>query len=992
MDNVKSNNVRLSKSDYEPQFGIFRELMKFRVREILLVSSFYDAFVLEEDGGLSERIFSEYIDLNLRFIPRVHRVSTAKEALRALEAEHFDLVITMTRISTMNVNQFGKKVKELRPGMPVILLTYEWLEVDLLIKLRETRAIDRVFYWTGDTRILLAIIKYIEDSMNIDNDIKQGVHAILVIEDSPRFYSLFLPIIYTEIMTQTRALISEGVNDLHRLLRMRARPKILLAETYEEGNHLYNKYKQNLLGVISDIRFPRNGKIDRTAGFTFAARVKDDIPDLPFLLQSSNLENREIALSLGLDFLHKNSDNLLYDLHRFILSNFGFGDFVFKDAGGREVARARNLQEFERVIQYVPVDSIEYHATRNHISRWLRARTEFACAHNLRPRKVSDFSDIEELRNFIKLEIQKLINRNQMGVIGDFGKSQFDSRNAFIKLGSGSLGGKARGIAFLNTLLAQTNLDEIFDDVDIRTPHTFVICSGVFEEFVKFNNLQEFAISVSDNEAIAEKFLEAKLSANTLNHLHTLLEQVKYPVAVRSSSLLEDSQSLPFAGLYSTYMLPNNHPDIQVRLQQLSGAVKLVFASVFYKSPKEYVKNTNFRIEEEKMAVIIQEVVGQVVNNRIYPVVSGVAQSYNYYPFSHMEPEDGVVELALGLGVTIADGGQTYRFSPRYPEMNPPYSSAAEFMEKSQSFFYALDLSRAGMKIDRDEKFSLTKLPLVEAERDGMLFFVASTFSGEDNAIKDTISIVGPRVITFANLLKYKVFPLAEIVGELLKIGRESFGSHVEVEFALDLSKDKTRKPEFYLLQIRPMVTGRESVEISMEETKPEDIVLMSAHAMGNGVFSDLYDLVYVDPDSFDRSKTRQIAYEIGEINNLFIKEDRRYILIGFGRWGTSDPWLGIPVKWHQMSRARILIESNLVNFNVEPSLGSHFFHNLTSLGLGYFHIAKTTDKEFILWDWIKKQKFINQTGYVRHIRFSHPFEVKINARNSSGIVLKPGD
>ncbi|MCP5102568.1 MAG: phosphoenolpyruvate synthase, partial [bacterium] len=654
---------------------------------------------------------------------------------------------------------------------------------------------------------------------------------------------------------------------------------------------------------------------------------------------------------------YKNSDNLLYDLHRFILSNFGFGDFIFKDSSDREIGRAGNLVEFERVIQYVPGESIEYHSRNNHISRWLRARTEFACAEKLRPQKVSDFKDIEELRSSIQLEIRKLINRNQLGVIGDFGQAQFDSQNAFIKLGTGSLGGKARGIAFINTLLAQTRLDETFADVDIRTPHTFVICSDVFEEFVAVNHLQGFAVSGTDNEMVAKRFVEAELPAKIVNDLRTLLEKVKYPIAVRSSSLLEDSQSLPFAGLYTTYMLPNNHTEIMTRLKQLCAAVKLVFASVYYKSPKEYVKNTNFRIEEEKMAVIIQQIVGQVQNDRVYPVVSGVAQSYNYYPISHMEPEDGVVELALGLGATIADGGRTFRFSPQYPEMNPPYSSAAEFLQKSQNQFYALDLSEKDLEIKRDEKFSLVSLSLEEAETDGTLFFVAGTFSGEDNAIRDTISIKGPRVVTFANLLKYNVFPLADILKELLRIGWESFGSHVEIEFALNLYKDKSKKPDFYLLQIRPMVTGRESVEIMMDEIDPADAVVMSAHSMGNGVFKDMYDLVYVDPETFDRSKSRLIAHEVGEINKTFIAENKRYILIGFGRWGTSDPWLGIPVEWHQMSCARMVVEANLGDFKVDPSLGSHFFHNLTSLGLGYFHISRTTDREFVLWDWIKEQK-----------------------------------
>ncbi|MCP4219005.1 MAG: phosphoenolpyruvate synthase [bacterium] len=977
-------------NDYEPLFHGFHDLMKYRVREILLVSSFYDAFVLEEDGGISERIFSEYIDLNLRYIPRVHRVSNAEEALKALKKHHFDLVITMTRISNMNIDEFGREIKKIKPGMPVILLTYEWVDVNLLIKVRDSKSIDKVFYWTGDTRILLAIIKYIEDLKNRDRDIKQGVRLILLIEDSPRFYSLFLPILYTEIMTQTRNLISEGVNDLHRLLRMRARPKIIMAETYEEGKKLYKKYKNSLLGVISDIRFPRKGKIDKHAGFRIAKKLKQDIPDLPFLLQSSNLENKETAFQNGLDFVYKNSPNLLVDIRRFILSNFGFGDFVFRNAEGHEFGRASSLQKFEQLLQYIPGESLDFHAHRNHISIWLRARTEFQCAEKLRPKQVSDFENVEGLRTYILYEIQELIRKNQYGVIGDFGKTRIDSKNSFVKLGSGSLGGKARGLAFLNTLLARVKLNEKFEKVDIRTPHTFVVCSDVFEEFMTANNLQEYAIAESDNKKIARKFLRAKLPQRIVSDLGILLDQITYPIAVRSSSLLEDSQSLPFAGLYYTYMLPNNHKLLKTRLKQLCNATKLVFASVFYLSPKEYVKNTNFRIEEEKMAVIIQQIAGETYNQRNYPVVSGVAQSYNFYPISHMEPEDGVVELALGLGATIADGGQTYRFSPKYPQMNPPYASAADFLKKSQNRFYALNLAHSNFKIFDDEKFNLERLDLNAAEEDGSLFFVAGTFSAQDNAVRDTISIKGPRVVTFANLLKYNLFPLAEILEEILKMGREAFGSHVEIEFAVNLFKDKTRTPEFYLLQIRPMVVGKENVEICMEDIAKEEVVCMSKHAMGNGVFTNLYDLVYIDPELFDASKTRDMAQEVGEINRKLIDEKRRYILLGFGRWGTSDPWLGIPVEWHEMSGAQIIIESNLEGFNIEPSLGSHFFHNLTSLGLGYMHIAKTSEEEFVLWDWIREQETLQKGTYIRHIRVEKPFEVKINARGARGAILKP--
>lgn len=984
---IKENGIPL---DYEPQFGIFHDLIKFRVREILLVSSFYDAFVLEEDGRLSERIFSEYIDLNLRFIPRIIRVSSAEEAISALEKGSFDLVITMTRLTGMDSLEFGKRVKSMDPDMPVVLLTYDWIPPDKLIRFRETGYIDKVFYWGGDTKILLAIIKYVEDRKNVDNDIKLGVRVIVVIEDSPRYYSLFLPIIYREIMTQTRLLISEGVNDLHRILRMRARPKIIMAETYEQGISLYTKYRKNLLGIISDIRFPRKGKIDPDAGFRFARKIKEKIPDLPILLQSSNSKNREKAYSMGLDFLSKYSSNMLQELQTFILTNFGFGDFVFRNESGEEIGRAKNLHEFRKMIDIIPDESLRFHAGKNHISIWLRARTEFETAESLRPKQISDFKGIDGLRSFIRREIHNLLNKNQYGVITDFGQVTFDSENSFVRLGSGSLGGKARGLAFLNALLAKTGLNEKFSEVEVKTPHTFVICSEVYEEFMKNNELLKFAINEQDNTKIAKRFLKGKLPEKITIDLKILLENVDYPIAVRSSSLLEDSQLLPFAGLYSTYMLPNNRTESSKNLRQLKDAVKLVYASVFFKSPKEYVKNTNFRIEEEKMAVIIQEIVGQEYNDKFYPVISGVAQSYNYYPISHMEPEDGIVQLALGLGPLIVEGGQVFRFSSKYPEMNPPYSNAAEFLKKSQNVFYALDIKNSPQSIGIDEKFSLKKYNLNDAENDGTLFYVASTFSGQDNAIKDTVSIDGPRVITFANILKHSLFPLSDILNEILDIGSKSFGSHIEIEFAVNLSSEKGRVPEFNFLQIRPMVAGGESIEIDIEKENPQVMICSSCHPMGNGRIDDISDIVFIDPDKFDISKSRTIASEIGSINMQLVNEERKYILIGFGRWGTSDPWLGIPVEWHQISGAKVVIESFIKDFRIDPSLGSHFFHNMISLQMGYFHINDKVEDEYINWEWLQNQKPQVETGFVKHIRLDKELSIIINAKNSKGVIFLP--
>jgi len=984
--------INLKADDYKPQFGIFHDLMKFRVREILLVSSYYDAFILEEDGRISEKIFSEYIDLNLRFIPRITRVSTASEAISLLKKKRFDMIITMTRIADMNPMLFGIKVKELFPKMPIVLLTYEWIEVDLLIKFRTTNSIDKVFYWTGDTRILLAIIKYIEDMVNLKNDIKLGVKVIMIIEDSPKYYSKFLPIIYTEIMTQTRRLISEGVNDLHRLLRMRARPKILLAETFNQAMNLYKKYGDSFLGIISDVRFPIKTKIDHLSGVKFAKFIKSKIPDLPILLQSSEEKNREKAYENNLGFLNKNSANLLHELSKFIKNNFGFGDFVFRDKKGNEISRAKNLQELAEKIMKIPDESILYHANKNHISIWLRARTEYELAEKIRPKKVSDYNDINGIRQHIASLIQNTIAKSQAGIIADFSVNKHDYGNSFIRIGEGSLGGKARGLAFINTLLYESNLKNKFKDIDIKIPHSFVICSEIFEEFIERNNLQAFAIKEKDNNKIAKKFLKARFNKTLHTNLKQLLTNISYPLAIRSSSLLEDSQMLPFAGLYSTYMLPNNHQDIKIRLKQLEDAVKLVFASVFFKSPKEYIKNTNFRIEEEKMAVIIQQIAGNNYDNNFYPVVSGVAQSYNFYPISHMEANEGIVQLALGLGATIAEGDKIYRFSPYYPEMPPPYSSPYDFLKNSQNYYYALNLSNKNIKITKDEKCSLNKLDLTDAEKHGTLYFTASTLSNEDYMIRDTIMVKGPRLLTFAPLLKYNKFPISDIIKELLKLGYDSFGSHIEIEFAINLYKESNKKPEFYLLQIRPMIAGQECREVNFSGYEFKDSLIMSDNALGNGKFDNLTDIVYVDPDKFDISKTREIANEIEKINNKFIELNKRYILIGFGRWGTSDPWLGVPVEWFQISQAGIIIESYLNDFRIDPSQGSHFFHNITSLNIGYMHIGKKTNSEFIDWDKIKKINAVESLNFVKHIKLKNPFAVFINGKASKGIIAKSYD
>lgn len=986
--------------EYRPQFLGFRDLMQYRVREILLVSTPYDAFVLEEDGQLSEKLFGEYLDLNLQFVPRIDRVSSAEEAFAALQQKTYDLVITMPRISDMNPFDFGKQVKETYPGKTVVMLTYDSISQEMAERIRNEKAIDRIFHWSGNSRILLAIVKYVEDLGNLEFDSGLGVQIILVVDDSPLFYSRFLPVIYTEVMKQTRYLLSHAVNDLHRLLRMRARPKILLAETYEEAVAVMDRYRNNLLGVISDSGFPREGKLDPLAGLQLAVKAKQDIPDLPFLLQSEEAGNERQAAEAGISFLPKNRPDLFAELRKYMLNNYGFGEFIFKYPDGRVIARAADIADFEKVIFDLPEESLLYHAGHNHFSRWFRARTEFEVASQLRYQDVANFSGATAIRKYILDCMHDFFKRYQKEVILDFGASKMDLENSFIKLGNGSLGGKSRGVAFFNSLLAKSDLPQKYPDLKFKTPRSFTICSDVFEEFVEGNDLHEFAIGCEDQAEIVRRFLETPLPAEIIANLRRLIATADYPFAVRPSSSLEDSQTLPFAGIYKTYFLPNQHPDGEIRLQQLLDAVRMVYASVFFKGPKQYIKNAGLRIEEEKMAVLIQEAVGERHGDIFYPVISGVAQSYNFYTYSHMRPEDGSVSLALGFGKTIVEGGQIYRFSPAYPEMNPPYSSPEEFMKKTQDYFYALHYGASPIRMAADAQCAFEKLDIEQAERDGTLALVASAYSREDDLITDSLSVQGPRIVTFAPVLKYGLLPLPAVIRDLFQMGKWAFGSDVEIEFAVNIPIDKRKKPEFYFLQIRPMLTGQEGFEAISERARERcaeadpraNAICGSSHTIGNGIFRELYDLIFVDPDTFHRSETNRIAHEIGELNQQLQEEGRKCVLLGFGRMGTADSWLGIPLSWSQMSQAKVVIEADWGNFQADPSLGSHFYHNLTSLKMGYFHIGLPyDDQEYINWDWLKGVPVFRQTGHVKHLRFEQPILAVIEGHHSTGIILKPG-
>ena len=976
--------------EYDPQFTRFHDLMKFRVREILLVSTPYDSFVLEEDGRLAEKIFGEYLDLNLQFVPRISHVSSAKEAFEALKKQTYDLVITMPRISDMNCVEFGRLLKETYPGKSVVMLTYETLEKEMVDKIREIQSIDRVFYWSGDSKILLAIVKHVEDLGNVEDDSRQGVQVILVVDDSPKYYSQFLPIIYTEIMKQTSYLISHAVNDFHRLLRMRARPKILLSGTFEEALELIHKYQNNLLGIISDVGFLKDSIVNTTAGLDLAVRVKGEIPDLPILLQSEETANAGKAEKLGIRFLDKNSPNLLMELRNYILENYSFGAFVFRSPKGEVISNAFDIADFEREIKVIPDESLAYHAIHRHFSRWFRARTEFEVADELREREISASENITEFRKLLKDCLERFYRRYQKGVIIDFGLSKMNIENSFVKLGSGSLGGKARGVAFFRSLLAKSDLQKKYSDIKIKTPCSFVICSDVFEEFMRINDLQQMAVNSIDEEEIVREFLAAGLPVEITDNLRVFIEETNYPLAVRSSSILEDSQVLPFAGIYKTYILPNCDPDFEVRFKQLIDAVRLIYASVFFQSPKRYALNGDLRIEESMMAILIQQLVGEQHGELFYPVISGVAQTYNYYPYSYMKPEQGVVSLALGLGKAIVDGDQVYSFSPAYPKMNPLFSSPKEYFKNTQSSIYTLDLSETSKQLTADDDCTYKKIDLKRAEQDNTLQFVASTYSADNDLIIDSFAPMGPKIITFAPILKYNSLPLVDIVNDLLHLGKSAFGTDVEIEFAVNIPVDRKRQPEFYFLQVRPMVAGGEACEVKIDDYSDENVICTSLHTIGNGAYQDIFDIIFLDPDHFELSKTNMIASEIGELNKLLIKEGRKCVLIGFGRIGTSDQWLGIPLAWWQISQTKVVVEADWGDLVVEPSMGSHFYHNLTSLKMGYFHIGKKSSRdEFINWDCLKQAPVVYQTEHVKLVRFQTPLIIKLQGQSTKGVILK---
>lgn len=978
---------------YSMKFQRFQDLMQFKIKDVLLVSSIYDLYLFEEDGRLYEMIRNEYQDLELSQSPDIIRVSSVKEANKILAGKrNIDLIITTLHIEDSDPVRFAQSVKKSYPDIPIVMLSFDSRELHNLVIKKDISIFDKAFVWNGDYKLLIAIIKYLEDKFNVKHDTESiGVQSIIVIEDNIKSYSSFLPVLYTELIQQSRRLISEGINLSHKFLRMRARPKILLCSSYEEAQKYLKDYKEFILGVISDVEFPHNGVQDTKAGIKFAKEVKKRYSDIPVLLQSSDADNEEDALKTGCSFVLKDSPVMHQQIREFMKNNFGFGDFVFRTPDGKEIARAENLIELEEKLKEVPESSIQYHGERNHFSNWLKARTEFWLADKLRPHKVTEFESIEKIRKHLLSGLKSYRKIIHKGIVEDFNSETFDPGYSFARVGGGSLGGKARGLSFLNYLINSYGIGDKFKNITIDVPPGIVLGTDVFDEFLDGNKLRKFVFECEDDRVLKERFLKAEyFPDNIVISLREFLHLINVPLSVRSSSLLEDSQYHPFAGVYDTYMIPNNESNIIEKLENLINSIKLVYASTFYKASKDYFRITSHRIEDEKMAVIVQKLVGTKHSNRFYPDISGVAKSYNFYPIYPQKTKDGIVSVALGLGKTIVEGGNTVKFSSKYPEHLIQFYSTKSFLQNNQVEFFALDLDTKADDVQSGDLIQdeFTKsYSLKEAEQDGTLDLLGSTYSVQNDMIYDGISREGVKMVTFAPILKYNTFPLPEIVETLLNLGSKGMGSAVEIEFAADLSR---KNKEFGVLQMRPMVVHEEVEHINMHDFSKNELLCKSDDVLGSGVINDIYDIIYVDNETFDRSKTKEIAYEVSQLNSEMLEKGKQYLLIGFGRWGTLDPWLGIPVTWTQIAGAKAIIEADMKDLDVEPSQGSHFFQNLTSFSIGYFTVKNSNKNSFLDRDWLELQKINRKLKYVRHVELQKPLAIKINAHKKLGVILKP--
>ena len=967
----------------------FANLMNKRIYNVLLIATKYDAFMLEDDGRVDEQIFNEYTSLSLRYPPRFTQVTTEEEALAELKDRNFELIICMPNMDNRDIFAAATEIKIHYPNIPIVVLTPFSKEVSKRIANEDLSAIDYVFSWLGNAELLLAIIKLIEDKMNAPDDTASvGVQIILLVEDSVRFYSSALPHLYKFVLEQSQMFAKEALNDHQRTLRMRGRPKIKLARTYEEAVRIFNQYRDNMLGIISDMSFMHDGVKDPYAGYKFGQYVRKTGLIIPFVLESSEASNKVYAKELGASFIDKNSKSYPQDLRKKIMQRFGFGDFVILNPQTKEeIMRIKDLKDLQKKVFQIPDDSLVYHLSRNHFSRFFYSRAMFPPAEVLKRVDVSDYKDMDEARKLIFDLIVQYRRMKNSGVVAVYQKERFDEYSNFARIGDGSLGGKGRGLAFIGAMVKRYPKLE-HDHFAVTIPKTVVICTDIFDEFMETNELYPVALSDVDDETILKYFLRASLPARLIEDLMAFFDVVKSPIAVRSSSLLEDSHYQPFAGIYSTYMVPKLEDKYDM-LRTLSDAIKAVYASVFYRDSKAYMTATSNLIDQEKMAIVLQEVVGNRYNDRFYPTISGVARSLNFYPIGNEKAEDGIANIALGLGKYIVDGGQTLRFSPRHPHNILQMSTMDFALRETQTRFYALDLKNLADQFSVDDSFNLLRLNLKDADADGSLKFIVSTYDPYDQVIRDGYYPGGRKILSFVNVLQHEVFPLADTLDQILHVGQDEMGRPIEIEFAVNIDPQNLGFATFYLLQVRPIVDNKEVMEEDLTLVEQEDTILTSTSVLGHGIVTDVQDIIYVKTGAFCSSNNQSIAYDIEKMNRQFTGEEKNYVLVGPGRW-SSDSWLGIPVKWPHISNARVIVECGLENYRVDPSQGTHFFQNLTSFGVGYFTINPFKGDGWFDERYLNSLPAVEETEYLRHVRFDKPVVIKMDGKKSLGVVLKP--
>ena len=972
----------------------FASLMKHRIYNILLYASKYDAFALEEDGRVDEQIFNEYVSLNLRYPPRFTLVGSEEEANAVLKSRTFELIISMPSGDSINPFQWAKKVKETHNDIPIVVLTPFSKMVSERIANEDLSAIDYVFSWLGNSDLLLAIVKLIEDRMNVEEDVNSvGVQVILLVEDSIRFYSSFLPHMYKYVFNQSRSFMTEALNEHEQMLRMRGRPKILMARNYEEALSIYSKYKKNMLGVITDVTYMKDGIKNQQAGIELCREIRKQDAYIPLIVQSTDVLNHRYADEVNAAFIHKLSKTPILELRDIITKIFGFGDFIFNNpVTGEEEVRVENLRGLQENIFKMSDEALYYHISRNNISRWLFSRAMFPLAEFLESIQVDTLekTDLPKVRQIVFDAIVTYRKIKNRGIVAIFQRERFDQYSNFARIGEGSLGGKGRGLAFIDAMIKTNNILDNFKETEIMIPRTVVLCTDVFTEFMEINDLYSVALSDVEDEVVLQHFLKARLPQKVVADLFAFLGAITTPVAVRSSSLLEDSHYQPFAGVYSTYMVPHDKISKTNMLQMITEAVKAVYASVFYQASKSYMKATKNVIDEEKMAIVLQETCGNYFGNRFYPSFSGVARSLNFYPLGAEKAEEGIVNIAMGLGKYIVDGGMTLRFSPYHPNNVLQTSTLDMALRETQTYFYSLDTNQTHFVPEVDDSFNLIKVRVQDAEVDGTLKYLASTYNPQDQSMYDSIYEKGRKVITFANILQHNVFPLAKILQEILRISQLEMGRPIEIEFAVTLDYAKNPTHKFYLLQIRPIVDSKEMITEDIGAIQDKNTIISCNSALGHGINNEIFDVVYVKPEAFNASKNQLIMYDIEKVNKILLKEERHYVLIGPGRWGSSDVWLGIPVKWPHISNARVIVESGLSHYRIDPSQGTHFFQNLTSFGVSYFTINPFQNDGSYDIDFLNAQPAQYESEYLRHVRFEKPIVIKVDGRKNKGVVMKP--